>query len=132
LKNYLYPSADKEILLEAFRVLDTDKNGYLDLHTYYHFLRHFGISFTKEQISEMDEFLSNNETEFLEATKLNVENESESTRQKHSPYKTRKFYYESYVYKVLNDNKKHFDCLMVEYKIFKQKQKESKQEAASA
>ena len=130
----MYPSSDKELLLEAFRVLDTDKNGFLDLHTYYHYLKNFGVSFTKDQIGLLDEFLSKdeNETEFLEPRKLNTENDSDNTRQKHSPYKSRKFYYESYVYKVLNDNKKHFDSLIAEYKIFKQRQKELKQEEASA
>lgn len=131
LKNNLYPSSDKELLLEAFRILDSDKNGYLDLHTYCHFLRNFGISFTNEQIDEMKDFFRDNETEFLEATKLNLENEAENTRQKQSPFKTRKFYYESYIYKVINDNKKHFDNLISEFKIFKQKQKELKQEAAA-
>lgn len=124
----MYPSSDKELLLEAFRVLDSEKNGFLDLHTYYHFLKSFGVSFTKDQILEMEKFLLDNETEFLEPTKLNTKDESESLRQKHSVYKSRKFYYESYVYKVLSDNKKHFDGLIGDYKIYKQKQKELKQE----
>lgn len=79
----------------------------------------------------MEKFLLANETEFLEPTKLNTDNEAESTRQKHSDYKTRRFYYESYVYKVLGDNKKHFDGLIVEYKLYKQKQKELKQEGGN-
>ena len=131
MKNNLYPASDKELLLEAFRVLDTEKNGYLDLHTYYHFLRTFGVSFTKDQISEMEKFFLENETEFLEPTKLNQDNDPENARQKHSKYKSRRFYYESYVFKVTSDNKKHFDSLISDYEAFKKKTKDEKKEAAA-
>ena len=35
LKTNKYAGYDKETLIEAFRILDNEKNGYLDLHTYY-------------------------------------------------------------------------------------------------
>ena len=45
---------------------------------------------------------------------------------KHKPTSTRKFYYESYVRKVLGDNQKHFDELMKEYKAFYDEYQETK------
>ena len=43
LKTNKYYSYDRETLIEAFRILDTEKNGYLDLHTFYTYLRRYGI-----------------------------------------------------------------------------------------
>lgn len=63
----------------------------------------------------MEKFLLENETDFLESMKINKDDVS---KEKHTQYTTRKFYYEAYVRKVLNDNKKHFTELMAEFKIF--------------
>ena len=91
LKTNKYSGYDKETLIEAFRILDNDKNGYLDLHTYYTFLKRYGITFTKNQIDEMESFLLKNDNELLES--LGVQNDEVA---KHKPTTTRKFYYESY------------------------------------
>ena len=121
LKTNKYSGYDKETLIEAFRILDTEKNGYLDLHTYYTFLKRYGITFTKDQIAEMESFLLKNDNELLEG--LGVQNDEVA---KHKPTTTRKFYYESYVRKVLDDNQKHFDELMKEYKQFYDEYQETK------
>ena len=121
LKANKYAAYDKETLIEAFRILDNEKNGYLDLHTYYTFLQRYGITFTKEQIAEMESFLLKNDNELLEG--LGVQNDEVK---KHKPTTTRKFYYESYVRKVLGDNQKHFDELMKEYKAFYDEYQETK------
>ncbi len=121
LKTNKYSGYDKETLIEAFRILDNEKNGYLDLHTYYTFLKRYGISFTKEQIEEMESFLLKNDNELLES--LGVQNDEVK---KHKPTSTRKFYYESYVRKVLGDNQKHFEELMKEYKAFYDEYQETK------
>ena len=121
LKTNKYSGYDKETLIEAFRILDNEKNGYLDLHTYYTFLKRYGITFTKEQIEEMESFLLKNDNELLES--LGVQNDEVK---KHKPTSTRKFYYESYVRKVLGDNQKHFEELMKEYKAFYDEYQETK------
>ena len=121
LKTNKYSGYDKETLIEAFRILDSEKNGYLDLHTYYTFLKRYGITFTKDQIAEMESFLLKNDNELLEG--LGVQNDEVA---KHKPTTTRKFYYESYVRKVLDDNQKHFDELMKEYKQFYDEYQEKK------
>ena len=121
LKTNKYSGYDKETLIEAFRILDNEKNGYLDLHTYYTFLKRYGITFTKEQIDEMESFLLKNDNELLES--LGVQNDEVV---KHKPTTTRKFYYESYVRKVLGDNEKHFEELMKEYKAFYEEYQETK------
>ena len=121
LKTNKYSAYDKETLIEAFRILDNEKNGYLDLHTYYTFLKRYGITFSKEQINEMEAFLLKNDNELLEG--LGVQNDEVK---KHKPTTTRKFYYESYVRKVLGDNQKHFDELMKEYKAFYDEYQETK------
>ena len=112
-----YPDNDKEILIEAFRVLDSEKLGYIDLHTYYSFLKSFGIPFTSDQVQDMEKFLIENETDFLSPMKLNPDT---MNKHKHNQYSTRKFYYETYVRKVISDNKKHYDNLIKEFTIFKQ------------
>ena len=121
LKTNKYSGYDKETLIEAFRILDNEKNGYLDLHTYYTYLKRYGITFTKEQIEEMESFLLKNDNELLEP--LGVQNDEVI---KHKPSTTRKFYYESYVRKVLGDNQKHFEELMKEYKAFYDEYQETK------
>ena len=83
------------------------------MHTYYTFLKRYGITFTKEQIEEMESFLLKNDNELLES--LGVQNDEVI---KHKATTTRKFYYERYVRKVLGDNQKHFEDLMKEYKAF--------------
>lgn len=42
LKHNMYQSSDRDLLLEAFRLLDADKKGYLDLHTLFNLLKNFG------------------------------------------------------------------------------------------
>ena len=121
LKTNKYAGYDKETLIEAFRILDNEKNGYLDLHTYYTFLKRYGITFTKEQIEEMESFLLKNDNELLES--LGVQNDEII---KHKPTTTRKFFYESYVRKVFGDNQKHFEELMKEYKAFYDEYQETK------
>ena len=121
LKTNKYAGYDKETLIEAFRILDNEKNGYLDLHTYYTFLKRFGITFTNEQITEMESFLLKNDNELLES--LGVQNDEII---KHKPTTTRKFFYESYVRKVFGDNQKHFEELMKEYKAFYDEYQETK------
>ena len=121
MKTNKYSGYDKETLIEAFRILDNEKNGYLDLHTYYTYLKRYGITFTKEQIEEMESFLLKNDNELLEP--LGVQNDEVI---KHKPTTTRKFYYESYVRKVLGDNQKHFEELMKEYKAFFDEYQETK------
>ena len=121
LKSNKYAGYDKETLIEAFRILDNEKNGYLDLHTYYTYLKRYGITFTKDQLEEMESFLLKNDNELLEP--LGVQNDEVI---KHKPTTTRKFYYESYVRKVLDDNQKHFEDLMKEYKAFFDEYEETK------
>ena len=121
LKSNKYAGYDKETLIEAFRILDNEKNGYLDLHTYYTYLKRYGITFTKEQLEEMESFLLKNDNELLEP--LGVQNDEVI---KHKPTTTRKFYYESYVRKVLDDNQKHFEELMKEYRAFFNQYEETK------
>lgn len=123
LKNNLYPSYEKELLMEAFRVLDSEKNGYIDLHTFYTFVKSFGVSFSKDQIAEMEKFLLENETDFLEPLKI-----KEFVKQKHNQYTTRKFYYESYIRKVVLDNKKHFDSILADFRVFMEAYKKAQNE----
>ena len=114
LKTNQYASYDKETLVEAFRMLDVEKNSYLDLHTFYSYIKSYGITFTKEQIEEMEKFLLENDNEVFES--LGTKNDEPV---KHKPgMSNRKFYYESYVRKVLSDDEKHFDSILKEYKSF--------------
>ena len=69
----------------------------------------------------MESFLLKNDNELLES--LGVQNDEVK---KHKPTSTRKFYYESYVRKVLGDNQKHFEELMKEYKAFYDEYQETK------
>jgi Ca2+-binding EF-hand superfamily protein len=115
LKNNTYPSYEKELLMECFRLLDANKVGYIDLHTYYTFIKSYGVTFSKDQIVEMEKFLLENETDFLEPAKIDKDT---LTKKKHTQFTTRKFYYESYVRKVVVDNKKHYDNLISDFKMF--------------
>ncbi len=62
-----------------------------------------------------------NDNELLES--LGVQNDEVI---KHKPTTTRKFYYESYVRKVLGDNEKHFEELMKEYRAVYDEYQETK------
>lgn len=121
LKSNQYEGYDRETLIEAFRILDTEKNGYLDLHTFYTFLKRYGISFTKEQIDEMEKYLNENENEMLES--LGVKDDAKI---KSKPTTTRKFFYENYVRKVKADDQAHFDSIYKEYKEFYEAYQETK------
>jgi Ca2+-binding EF-hand superfamily protein len=121
LKTNKYRSYDKETLIEAFRILDVEKNGYLDLQTFYTYLKRYGITFIKDQMDELEAFLLKNDNELLES--LGVQNDEVV---KHKKTTTRKFYYESYVRKVLGDNQRHFEELMKEYKAFYDEYQETK------
>ena len=122
LKSNTYVGYAKENLIEAFRVLDVENNGYLDLHTFYAFLKRYGTTFTKEQIKRMEKFLLDNDNELLES--LGVKNDE---MQKPKPTTTRKFYYESYVRKVFGDNQAHFENIMREFKAYYDEYKEKKE-----
>jgi hypothetical protein len=87
-------------------------------------MKSYGVSLTKEQIKEMERFLVENETDFLEPLKLKSDTDN---RPKQNQYTTRKFYYESYVRKVVIDNKKHFQSLIAEYKFFLEEYKKQKE-----
>ncbi len=73
------------------------------------------ISFTKSQIKDMNDFIEQHGVEFLEKPKVVSQEDQKQTRPQ---YKSKKFYYEKYITKVITDNKKHFDSLMTEYKIY--------------
>jgi Ca2+-binding EF-hand superfamily protein len=124
LKNNMYPSYEKELLMECFRLLDANKVGYIDLHTFYTFIKSYGVTFSKDQIQEMEKFLLENETDFLEPAKIDKDT---LTKKKHTQFTTRKFYYESYVRKVVMDNKKHYDHLMADFKMFMDIYKQEKE-----
>ena len=122
LKLNKYSSYDKETLIEAFRVLDVEKKGYLDLHTFYSFIKNYGITFTKTQIEEMEKFLLENANEVFES--LGTRND-EPIKHKQG-ITSRKFFYESYVRKVLSDDEKHFDSIIKEYKEYYDEYTETK------
>jgi len=68
----------------------------------------------------MNDFIEQNEVSFLEMSKVDPQADQDGKQTK-SQYKSRKFYYEKYILKVINDNKKHFDSLMSEYREFAEK-----------
>jgi len=115
------------MLFEAYKLLDADKKGYLDLHTLFNLLKNFGyvfiitllirISFSKSHIKDMNDFIEQNEVQFLDMSKVDPTADQDGKQTK-SQYKSRKFYYEKYITKVMNDNKKHFDSLMGEFREF--------------
>lgn len=101
--------------MEAFKIIDTDKKGYIDLHTFETLLKNFKDTYNKLQIKEFDDFVKDNENDFLDK---NPNKEDEIMGEKVKPLKSRKFYYENYIRKVLADNKKHWDSLMEEFYLF--------------
>lgn len=113
IKANLYSSYDKDLLLKAFRTLDSDSKGYLDLHTMFYMLKNFGVSFTKENIKEMENYCLENENDLLEALPVVDENQT-----RHNQYTTRNFYYENYVRKVESDNKSKYRSLLVKFYQF--------------
>ena len=102
-------------MIEAFRVLDTDKKGFVDLHTLENILRNFKDTYNKLQIKEFEDFINDNQNDFFEKT---PSKDSELSGEKSKVLKSKRFYYESYVRKVLGDNKKHWDSLMEEYYLY--------------
>ncbi len=82
-------------------------------------MKTYGITFFKEQIAEMENYLVENEIELLMPRKINEEEE----RVPHSKFKSRVFYYERYISKVYAENKKHYETLMNEYKSFAEAKK---------
>jgi len=64
----------------------------------------------------MNDFINQFESEFLYVEKYDALSEQDGKQK--NKYKTRKFYYERYALKVLNDNKKHMDNLLSEFRTF--------------
>ncbi|MCQ2817145.1 MAG: hypothetical protein MJ252_07760 [archaeon] len=115
LKTNDYSGYEPEVLLEAFRTLDKEKNGYLDLYMLYSFLKTYGDPFSKDQREDMDKFVKDNESDLVDLPRVNNDdndNKAKTTTQ-------RKFYYENYVKKVFEDNERHFQDLMEEYEAYK-------------
>jgi hypothetical protein len=102
------------MLLESFRALDIEKKGYLDLHTLFTMMKAYGTPFTKSQVKDMEMFLVDNDIELLQPLKINEDED----RERHTQYKTRKFYYEAYLMKIGNENKKHYEALITEFRIY--------------
>lgn len=115
LRNNIYPAQDHSLLLEAYRIIDTDKKGYIDLHTLENILKNFKDTYNKTQIKELEEFINDNENDFLEK---NPYKEDDILGEKVKVYKSKKFFYENYIRKVLFENKKHMDCLTEDYYIY--------------
>ena len=111
----VYAAQDQNLLLEAYRIIDTDKKGYLDLHTFESILKNFKDTYNKQQIAEFESFIYENENDFLEK---NPNKEDEILGEKLKPHKAKKFYYENYIRKVVSDNKKQMDSLMDEFYIY--------------
>jgi hypothetical protein len=114
LKENKYPVSTREVLLESFRALDVEGKGYLDLHTLFSLLKAYGTPLTKSQLKDMESFLVDNDIELLQPLKINEDED----RVRHTQYKTRKFYYEAYLMKINNENKKHFKSLKKEFKLY--------------
>jgi hypothetical protein len=114
LKENKYPVCTRELLLESFRALDVESKGYLDLHTLFSLLKSYGTPFTKSQVKDMETFLVDNDIELLQPLKINEDED----RERHSQYKTRKFYYEAYLSKITNENKKHFEAIKEEFRTY--------------
>lgn len=66
----------------------------------------------------MNDFVIKNEVEFLDMQKVDPTAEQNDGKSTKPQYKSRKFYYERYIQHVQNENKKHFDNLMQEFKAF--------------
>jgi hypothetical protein len=114
IKDNKYPIISKEYLVESYRLFDTENKGWLDLHTLFSLMKTYGVTYTKEQIAEMENFLVENEIELLQPRKINEDEE----RVPHSKFKSRVFYYERYISKVYGENKRQYETLITEYKTF--------------
>lgn len=110
-----YPSYDKEYLLKAFKVLDTTNQGFLDLHTMFYLFKNFGNKFNKQNLKDMEDYCLEFENDLLDPMPIE---ENQETPKKHDQYTTRKFYYENYIRKIDQDNRKRFNSLMSEYNNF--------------
>lgn len=136
LKENTYPSYGTNILLQAFSKLDTENNGYLDLHTMFYMLKNFGICFSKDNIKEMEDFCIKNENDLLgnfpdnNFDKLELINNKDNKKinenikisnLKNNQYISKKFYYQNYVRKVENDNREKFKLLKAKFNLFCQK-----------
>ncbi len=114
MKDNKYPIISKDYLLESYKLLDNENNGYIDLHTLFSLMRTYGVTFSKEQISEMEEYLKDNEIELLKPRKIN----DEEDRVPHSKFKSRVFYYDRYISKVYGEIKKQQETLDSEFKQY--------------
>lgn len=85
-------------------------------------MKSYGVSFIKDQIKEMEQFLLENDNELLEPLGICRD---DNTKEKHLPTTTRKFYYENYVRKVLSDDEKHYEIILDEYNTFYDTYKET-------
>lgn len=115
LRQNTYSSYDKDLLLKAFQTLDSTKLGFLDLHTMFYLLKNFGIKFNKQNIKDMEEFCLEYENDLLDPMPFE---ENQEIPKKHDQYTTRKFFYENYIRKIDQDNRKRFNNLMNEYVLF--------------
>lgn len=123
-----YASYDNDYLLEAFRALDSDKSGYIDLHTLFRTFQQFGEKFIKEQISEMESYCVQNEVDILDQMPF-VTIENEKIQMKHTQYTSRKFYYENYLRKSIEESRRHFNGLLEEFIAFKEAMLEERRKA---
>ena len=117
LKKDTYSSYDKDYLYKAFKALDTNNEGFIDLHTMFYLFKNFGIKFTKQNIKDMEEFCIENENDLLEPLNIQIEDNSDSLK-RHDQYTTRKFYYENYIRKIDMENKSRFNEIMSEFLAF--------------
>lgn len=113
LKQNSYPSYDKDYLLKAFKVLDSESKGFIDLHELFYLLTHFGNGFLKENIKEFERFSIENENDLLDDLPI-----VDDIQKKHDQYTTRKFYYENYIRKIDNDFNVKFKSLMSRFFVF--------------
>lgn len=118
LKKNTYASYDKDLVLKAYKVLDSNNEGYLDLRTILSLFKNFGLNkFSKQNLKEMEDFCIEYENDLLDP--LPIE-ENQDTAKKHDQYTNRKFYYENYYRKLEEDNNKRFKSLMDEFLNFKE------------
>ncbi len=113
LKSNTYSSYDKDLLLKAFKVIDADNKGYLDLHSLYYIFKNFGVNFSKDNIKEMENFLLENENDLLDPLPI-----VDDIQKKHDQYTTRRFFYENYVRKVEESNRNKFKGIMSKFFLF--------------
>jgi Ca2+-binding EF-hand superfamily protein len=123
LRNNTYSSYDKDHLIKAFKALDTTNTGYVDLHTLFYLLKNFGTKFDKKVLKDMEDFCLENENDLLDPMPFE---ENLETPKKHDQYTTRKFFYENYIRKIDQDNRRRYNNLMSEYLTFVNNQTGSK------